>query len=214
MLRRGNILNSKFNSKIILIGGTSHTGKSTLGKSIATGLNIDYLATDRLARHPGRPWKPYSESIPEHVQKHYSSLDTGALLESVLLHYRKLASDIVELVNSYRSTSRSLVLEGSALLPELMSEVANTQVHPVILHADDDFITSRIYANSDYSNKNQNERHLIDQFAQRSLAFNEVVTRQAEALHLPSINIKEFPDNQVLMDKCLELLCWIKNHVK
>ena len=43
--------------RVILIGGTSHAGKSTLGLSLAEKLGWDYLATDSLARHPGRPWK-------------------------------------------------------------------------------------------------------------------------------------------------------------
>ena len=41
--------------KLILIGGTSHTGKSTLARQLAEELGWNYLSTDQLARHPGRP---------------------------------------------------------------------------------------------------------------------------------------------------------------
>ncbi len=39
----------------ILIGGTSHAGKSTLAQSLAAKLGWNYLSTDKLARHPGKP---------------------------------------------------------------------------------------------------------------------------------------------------------------
>ena len=40
----------------MLIGGTSHVGKSTLGKALASKLGWDCVATDSLGKHPGRPW--------------------------------------------------------------------------------------------------------------------------------------------------------------
>ncbi|MGD1875429.1 MAG: hypothetical protein ACFB02_20525 [Mastigocoleus sp.] len=36
--------------RIILIGGTSHAGKSTLGQALAITLGWDYCSTDKLAR--------------------------------------------------------------------------------------------------------------------------------------------------------------------
>lgn len=38
----------------ILIGGSSHVGKSTLSKQLAAALGIELISTDDLARHPGR----------------------------------------------------------------------------------------------------------------------------------------------------------------
>ncbi|MEL7245323.1 MAG: 2-phosphoglycerate kinase, partial [Cyanobacteria bacterium J06573_2] len=48
------LINDK--TRIILIGGSSHVGKSTLAQSLANKLNWNYISTDKLARHPGRPW--------------------------------------------------------------------------------------------------------------------------------------------------------------
>lgn len=41
--------------KVILIGGSSHAGKSTVAESLAAKLGWSYLSTDRLAAHPGLP---------------------------------------------------------------------------------------------------------------------------------------------------------------
>ena len=76
--------------RIILIGGTSHCGKSTLARSIGETLGIEVIATDGLAKHPGRPWKAAPEQVPVHVKEHYSQLAPKQLLADVLDHYRIL----------------------------------------------------------------------------------------------------------------------------
>ena len=40
--------------RVILIGGSSHVGKSTLAQSLASKLGWRYISTDSLARHPGQ----------------------------------------------------------------------------------------------------------------------------------------------------------------
>ena len=75
------------NLRVVLIGGTSHVGKSTLSESLAARLGWDRVSTDTLARHPGQPWKPAPEKVPDHVAEHYLSLSVDELLEDVLHHY-------------------------------------------------------------------------------------------------------------------------------
>jgi adenylate kinase family enzyme len=103
-------------SRIILIGGSSHVGKSTLAEFIAAKLGWQCISTDRLARHPGRPWKTDSAEIPSHVAEHYLSLSPDELIEDVLSHYKNLWPRIRSILTEHldRSTT-GLVMEGSAL---------------------------------------------------------------------------------------------------
>jgi 2-phosphoglycerate kinase len=41
--------------RVLLIGGTSNVGKSTVAQAVAKKLGFEVLSTDKLARHPGRP---------------------------------------------------------------------------------------------------------------------------------------------------------------
>ena len=72
---------------VLLIGGTSHTGKSTLGTRLAHERNGVYQSTDTLARHPGRPWKTFPETVPPHVAEHYLTLTPPELIADVVRHY-------------------------------------------------------------------------------------------------------------------------------
>ena len=84
------------NPKVILVGGTSHTGKSTLASALADRQSRDLLSTDRMARHPGRPW---GQQLPGHVAAYYEARDGATLANEVLRHYREnvwpIASAIV-----------------------------------------------------------------------------------------------------------------------
>jgi adenylate kinase family enzyme len=77
----------KTGSGAILIGGTSHLGKTTLSKLLADGLDTQPVSTDSLTRHPGRPWQTGSSPVPDKVTHHYQELSTDELVEDVLQHY-------------------------------------------------------------------------------------------------------------------------------
>ena len=112
------------NTKVILIGGSSHSGKSALSESIAANLGWNRISTDTLARHPGRPWRPAPEKVPDHVAEHYLSLSVDELIKDVLRHYRvNVWPKVEEIVASHiNDPSRAgLIIEGSALWPELVA---------------------------------------------------------------------------------------------
>ena len=73
--------------RVLLIGGTSHVGKSTLAKALAARLGGEHVSTDTLARHPGRPWATSSGPFPRHVAAHYLSLSVDELTTEQLRHY-------------------------------------------------------------------------------------------------------------------------------
>ena len=52
---------------VVLIGGSSHAGKSTVSESLAATLGWEHLSTDRQAAHPGRPWRPVPEVFRQRI---------------------------------------------------------------------------------------------------------------------------------------------------
>ena len=131
--------------RVVFIGGTSHVGKSTLAESLAAMLGWERISTDSLARHPGRPWKPAPEKVPDHVAEHYLSLSVDELLEDVLRHYRVIvwpkAEEIVA-SHSHDTSGAGVVLEGSALWPEFVTDLNFDRVAALWLTASDDVLKS------------------------------------------------------------------------
>ena len=77
-------------ARVILIGGTSNIGKSTVAEAVAGKLGWGSISTDRLARHPGRPWAVTSEKFRPLVFAHYLGLDREALTAAQIAHYQRM----------------------------------------------------------------------------------------------------------------------------
>ncbi len=176
--------------RLVLIGGTSHTGKSTLARAVAEKLGFDVLSTDTLARHPGRPWPTPDWQVPPHVAAHYAGHSLERLLQSVLRHYGTLAPRIAEIVR----TRNRLVVEGSALWPETVAGFDSGGVTAVWLTAGDDFLRARILRESNHEAADADGKLLIEKFAARAIAFNHRVVEACTRLGLTLIDVEQCSD--------------------
>ena len=158
--------------RIILIGGTSHSGKTTVGRAMAEQLNAVLLSTDSLARHPGRPWKPAGEAVPAHVVDYYTHYDLNEQLDAVITHYQHLQQRIESHVHCALAEDTPLVVEGSALLPEHWAERKDPRLHVLWLLTTPTLLRTRIYIESNYAHRNPEQQQLIDAFVQRSIRFD------------------------------------------
>jgi hypothetical protein len=183
---------------ILLIGGTSHVGKSTLARRLADRLGWDHRSTDYLKRHPGRPWRTPPDVVPPHVVEHYLGLDLDELMASVLAHYRSLWPQIEALI----ADADGLVLEGSALLPEIAS---STGAPAVWLIGNDALIEHRIRVESGYADAGPGQRRLIDKFIARSLAFNGLMRREVAWRGLAHILVESELGVDALADIALDV---------
>jgi 2-phosphoglycerate kinase len=182
-------------TRVIIIGGSSHVGKSTLGRSLSTKLGWNYLSTDTLARHPGRPWVSTKvKSIPEHVAQHYQTLSVEALVLDVLEHYQNNVLPQVEVMLHAHicDLSRiSLVVEGSALWPKFVANLVNeNSVKAIWLTASDRLFQSRIFAESNFDNVSKDRQYLIQKFLARTLLYDRLMREELERLGFISIDVE------------------------
>lgn len=176
-------------TRIILIGGTSHAGKSTLAQNLAAKLNWNYLSTDKLARHPGKPWiQPNKKIIPQHVVEHYQNLSIEALFLDVISHYEK---NVLPQVEDILRSEEYLIIEGSALYPELVKNLVYENGFKAIwLTASEQLFRNRIYKQSNFDNVGENEKYLIEKFLQRTLLYNKRMMESVENLGFMSIDVE------------------------
>src|ERR1041384_6499375 len=126
-------------TRVLLIGGASHLGKSSIAQLLAKQLSAKQVSTDKLGRHPGRPWQKRPFVVPPHVAEHFLNLSHDQLMESVLAHRRSMWTTIESVVRDHvesKSADR-LVLEGAALLPETVTATKVPRVSAVWLIGND-----------------------------------------------------------------------------
>ena len=197
------------NAKLLLIGGASHSGKSSLAGGIATRLQIKCISTDSLARHPGRPWRSAPEDVPAHVADHYLSMTASELVGDVLRHYRDivgpLVNDVIDAHCRLPGQSR-LVIEGSALLPELVAAMDQPGIAAIWLIASDDVLRRRIHVSSQYETNSARQRLMIDKFVARNALFNEHVKHEVSQHGFVSIESDCVSQSAELTDQCVAVL--------
>ncbi|MET8075598.1 AAA family ATPase [Streptomyces sp. NPDC005303] len=174
--------------RVVMIGGTSHTGKSTVAEAIADRLGFEHRSTDLLARHPGRPWRTPEREVPPHVAEHYATLGVDELIDSVLAHYERLWPRIEALVEAH-ATGPGLVLEGSALWPERVAALDAPHTAAVWLTAGEDVVRARIRAGGRYDEASEQERALMDRFLARSVRYQELMVEAVDRLGLPRVDV-------------------------
>ena len=194
--------------RVILIGGSSHVGKSTLSRSLADRLGWRLISTDKMARHPGRPWRSASERLPDDVAKHYLTLSVGELISDMLHHYRVNVWPKVEtLVRSATAEASSdrVILEGSALWPDLVATLSFDGIAALWLTASDDVFRKRIHGESRYHSRSAIERSMVDRFLDRTLAYNE---RMIDSVNRHGFRLVDVLQSGVteLTDRCLAAL--------
>ncbi|WSX71751.1 hypothetical protein OHB13_00690 [Streptomyces sp. NBC_00440] len=193
--------------RVVLIGGTSNVGKSTIAEAVAGKLGFECLTTDGLARHPGRPWRTPEWEVPAHVAEHYGSLTVDQLITSVLSHYDRLWPRIEELIAAHTTEGRSntgLVLEGSALWPVRVARLQVPYTAAVWLTADDAVLRTRVHVAGRYEAATYEERHLMDKFLSRTERYQALMIDAIDRLGLDRIDASGGRSITELADTVLE----------
>ena len=196
-------------TRVILIGGSSHVGKSTLSRFLAAKLNWSYIACDSLARHPGRPWASANGTVKNHVAEHYRILSVESLLTDVLSHYQiNVLPRIKALVDSHTSdiSTECLVIEGSALYPSFVANlVNNNSVRAIWLTGSECLFKKRIFKQSNFDRLDKDKQYLVQKFCDRTLLYNSCMQEEVKRLGFTSINVESATVDE-LADRCLELM--------
>ncbi|HEX8236462.1 MAG TPA: hypothetical protein VF600_10935 [Abditibacteriaceae bacterium] len=194
------------NLRVILIGGSSHVGKSTLAQRLAEQLGWHCISTDSLARHPGRPWSAKAE-FREHVAEHYLSLSVEELMEDVLRHYKGMQPNIQSLVSAHATddSTAPLILEGSALWPEFISVLKVDNTAAIWLTASNRLFETRIHNASRIGSATPAEKKAIQKFLARTLRYNEQMMEVVNQLGLMSVDVESTASDD-LANTCLQLL--------
>ncbi len=177
--------------RVVLIGGTSNVGKSTVACAVAASLGFETLSTDGLARHPGRPWRTPEREVPANVVEHYGSLTVDELIRSVLDHYRGMWPSIEQLITTRAAqdgASAGLVMEGSALWPEFVAQLTVPHTAAVWLTADPAVIRARVCQAGGYAEATNTEQHLMDKFLARTERYQTLMVHAVDRLDLDRLH--------------------------
>ena len=117
---------------------------------------------------------------------YYLDLGVEEQMASVLAHYRSLRPRIEAMIA--KPETKSLVLEGSALLPEILP--SGPGVSGVWITASEDLMAERIRRDSGYVAGDVTQRRMIDAFVTRTVVFNRLILEEVGRRGLPHVRVE------------------------
>lgn len=194
--------------RVLLIGGTSHVGKSTLAEALAATLGWRLISTDRLARHPGRPWATSGGPFPEHLAGHYLSLSIDELAGEQLRHYQRLWPRIEGLVTAHAADAGAggLIVEGSGVLPERVASLRSPETAAMWLTASAAVLRDRIYSASRFGERTAEQKVMVDKFLGRTSRYNQLIISAVNSHGFASIDTSAAPPTSELIKHCLQAI--------
>ena len=186
----------------ILICGTSHTGKTTLAARIGQAAGCRVIATDDLARHPGRPWP----EVRAEVAEYYASLSAETIHWFLKVHRDNMQCQVHHAIEAARARREVFVIEGAALRPELYAPLIGPTVIGVCLYVEPDMLRARILQASDHARRDPMHRQLIDAFVERSLRDNAALNAAAISNGFDRVDAHDSSDVARLAERLIRRL--------
>lgn len=177
----------------LLLTGTSHAGKSTLAAGLADTLGWPIVATDKLGRHPGRPWP----APPAPVDQFYDRLDPDSIHWFLRVHHQNMAPGLQRRI---AEAAAPAILEGAALRPEIFAPHLPQGWRACCLTAPDAVLTQRIHSASAYAAQAPRRQRILDAFLDRSLRENAALTAAAAQAGMLVIDTSTTDPQPVVLD--------------
>lgn len=171
----------------LLIGGSSHCGKSTLAHRLGTALGWRVRSTDGLGRHPGRPWT----GVPDAVEEFYYALSDDTIYWFLRVHHTNFWPLLERIIEEEAAADGGFIMEGSALRPEVVATLNDTGLLAVCLYAKAEFLEERMKRESGYHDRDARQKRFIDKFIARSLRDNRELREAAQAHGIRLIDVTD-----------------------
>ena len=142
------------------------------------------------------------------MAEHYLSLSVDELIKDVLHHYRvNVWPKVEEIVASHihDPSQGGLVIEGSALWPELVATLELRNIAALWLTASEEVFRQRIRDESLYHSKSLRERRMIDKFLERTLVYNAQMSEIANQHGFILVDVQQ-SNLAELTQRCLLIL--------
>ena len=163
------------------------------------------ISTDRMARHPGRPWSTPTFTLPDHVAEHYRTLTPEALAAAQLAHYDRMWPLVAAKVDEALAGA-PLVLEGSGVLPGPVAALGRDGVRAVWLTGSPALIEARVRRESGYETLPSDVQAMVRKFIDRSRLYDGAVIGEARRLGLPVVDVTDAMSREAVVEACLAAL--------
>ncbi len=183
--------------KVILIGGSPMTGKSTIAMNIASTLKYPCISTDDIgeALQTVVAINPMQKSD---FRTYYANTSPDKLIADIQQYHKAMELAINRLIDIHGSWGNSLIMEGWALYPSRIQHLIGENVSAVWLIASDGLLESRLLGKTDFLNGVAAQNYLL-----RSKWHNDLILEQCKTVRASFVFVHGDEPTDLLANKIL-----------
>jgi 2-phosphoglycerate kinase len=193
--------------KVILIGGTPYTGKTTLAKLLSAKLGYSNISTDDLgsALRAVLPDDPaFNPNGSRSYEDYYLQETNEKLISDTERHHSRLKPAVMHVIDSHLHFSGPAVIEGWSMFP-LWFDNDNKDLGKIWLVSDPDTIYDRI-VNDDFFSGHSDRKKIIKKYSVRCFWQNRRIEEEAVHTHQPIIRVGMSTTPEELLSKTIGML--------
>ena len=183
--------------KVILIGGSPMTGKSTVAVAIASKLKYPCISTDDIgeALQTIAPLNPMQD---KDYRNYYENTPLSQLSDDTLQYHKAVEPAIQRLIDIHSTWGNSIIIEGWALYPKCIQPLNSDKTSSVWLIANDELLEARLMSMSDFLDGTAAQNYLL-----RSKWHNNLLFEQCKSFNAIYILINGSESVDSLVSKIL-----------
>lgn len=193
------------NVKVILIGGSPMSGKTTLAARLSACYEYSHISTDDIGEiiqtvidiNPmkGFDYKEY------YIQKTFKQL-----IKEAYDYHEKIFPAIERLITIHSNWSSPIIIEGWALYPEMLKHIVNENVKKIWLICEQKVLQKRLIKNKPFYTGASDEEVMMSNYLKRSIWHNEKLSNECNVTGDKYIYITNEMEIEELLQKSISLL--------
>lgn len=193
------------NIKVILIGGSPMSGKTTLAIKLAAKYEYGCVSTDDIGEIVGtvtdvNPMKGID------YREYYVNQSIRDLINDTSQYHQRIWPSIKHLIGIHCKWSTPIVIEGWALYPKLVKSIMCKDIKKIWLVSDKDVLEKRLTNCKDFYQGASCEEAMITKYLQRSIWHNEKIFNEITEIKDDYISVtKDLPEEEMVR-RAIEIL--------
>ncbi|MBP2658990.1 MAG: uncharacterized protein H6Q69_2022 [Firmicutes bacterium] len=193
------------NVKVVLVGGSPMSGKTSLATKLSARYEYNCISTDDI----GEIAQTMSDINPMKnmdYHEYYIRKSVKDLCIDAWAYHQKIWPAIRRLVQIHSEWGTPIIIEGWALYPNLVSEFKNQNIKSVWLICDQGVLEDRLIKNREFWQGASNEDVMKARYLQRSIWHNEKLCSHACKIANNYIKVTRNLSEDELLEKAISIL--------
>jgi len=195
--------------KIIYIGGTPMTGKTTIARILSCRLQYECISTDDIgaaitAVTDGELYPRFHYMSGHDHRDYYTRTGMNTQIRDINAYHAALWPALRVLINNHATWGNPLVIEGWALRPAYMAGLRG-DVAGLFLLADDALIEQRAL-DSPFTDGAADRALMVRRYVERSRRYTSEIRSEITRLGLSAITVTHMLKPKDIAEECMRVL--------